>query len=106
MNYLEIFQEANIEAQSQTFEKDGRNVMIYPCGFAWIYFPGGKRNPIGKEYSKLGLASYDDYRKQYHIWISGEYNQSMIHKETHAQILAKLLTEKLGTEVRWNSRID
>ena len=105
MDIKQIFEEANIEAKSKTFEKEGRNVMIYPCGFAWIYFSGGKKNLMGKEFEKLGLASYDDYRKSYYIWIR-DYNQSMTHKETHAQILAELLTEKLNTEVRYSSRID
>ena len=105
MNYREIFEEASLEAQSETFEVEGRDIMIYPCGFAWISFAGGKKDPIGKEFQKLDLAYYDDYRKRYIIQIY-EYNQSMNHKETHARLLAKILSEKLNVEIGYGSRID
>jgi hypothetical protein len=105
MDLKRIFEEANIETRLKTFEKEGRDVMIYPCGFAWIYFPGGKRNPIGKKLKKLGIVSYDSYRRSYQYWIH-DYNQSMNHKERHAQVLSEILSKKLNTIVGYSSRID
>jgi hypothetical protein len=49
--------------------------------------------------------TYDDYRKCYYLWI-GKYNQSMIHKETHAKHMAKILTELIGVNFSYGSRMD
>lgn len=105
MDYEEILLQAEIKAEAETFEMCGRDVMIYPCGMAWVYLPG-KKNPLGKILEKLGLVNYEDYRKQYYISVSGRYNQSLTHKEYHAEILAKILTEKFDTPFYYSSRID
>jgi len=108
MNYKDIFRQANNSAEVLTFSEIGNDVMIYPCGFAWVYLRNGikgKRNPLGKELESLGLLSYDNYKKQYYYWIGG-YNQSMFHKEAHAKHMANILTEKLGVKFDYGSRMD
>jgi hypothetical protein len=108
MNYKDIFNQANIDAKALTLAECGDNIMIYPCGFAWISLRNGikgKRNPLGKELEADGLLSYDDYRKCYYYWV-GDYNQSMTHKEAHAKYMAEILTEKLGVNFEYDSRMD
>ena len=106
MNYKEILEKANKAAKESTFIIEGEDVMIYPCGFANVYFEKGKRNPVGKAMFEQELVDWDDYRKCYYIWISEEYNQSYNHKRRHADILAKILTEKLGVPVYSTGRLD
>jgi hypothetical protein len=108
MNYTEIFNEANKIARSFTIEGLGDNVMVYPCGFAHIYLNNGirgKNNPLGKELQQLGLLQYDAYFKHYYVYIN-DYNQSLIHKYTHARYLAITLSEKLGVLFSYDSKID
>ena len=108
MNYKGIFQQADDDAEVLTLLECGENVMIYPCGFAWITLRNGikgKRNPLGKELQSLGLMDYDDYKKCYYHWI-GKYNQSMEHKEAHAKHMAEILTELIGVNFSYGSRMD
>lgn len=108
MNYKDIFKEASEAAQVLTFEEVGTDVMIYPCGFAWIYLKNGikgKRNPLGIELESLGLLDYDPFKKWYYYWV-GDYNQSMLHKEAHAEHMARILSEKIGVEFGSGSRMD
>lgn len=108
MDYKEIFRKANDSAQILAMAEQGDDIMIYPCGFAWIILKNGikgKRNPLGKELEKLGLMSYDDYKKCYYYWIGG-YNQSMYHKESHAKFMAEALTEMIGENFEYGSRMD
>ena len=108
MNYVGIFQQADDDAEVFTLLECGENVMVGACGFAWITLRNGikgKRNPLGKELQSLGLMDYDDYKKCYYRWIS-KYNQSIDHKETHAKHMSEILTEKLGVNFSYGSRMD
>jgi len=108
MNYKAIFQMADDDAEVLTLLECGNDVMIYPCGFAWVTLRNGikgKRNPLGKELERLGIMSYDDYKKCYYLWI-GKYNQSMNHKEAHAKYMAEILKEKIGVDFGYGSRMD
>jgi len=108
MNYKEIFNQANNAAEVLTLAELGNNVMIGPCGFAWIMLKNGikgKRNPLGKELEALGLLEYDNYRKHYYLWI-GQYNQSMYHKEVHAKNMAEILTTHIGQKFDYDSKMD
>ena len=108
MSYKDIFNQANNAAEVLTLAELGNDVMIYPCGFASVFLKNGikgKRNPLGKELMALGLFSYDDYRKHYYYWVGG-YNQSMLHKEAHAKHMAEILSEKMGVQFGYNSRMD
>ena len=108
MNYKAIFQQANNDAEVLALVEMGNDIMIYPCGFAWVYLRNGikgKRNPLGKELEALGLFSYDDYKKHYYYWVGG-YNQSMLHKEAHAKHMAEILSEKMGVQFDYDSRMD
>ena len=103
-----IFKLADNSAEIQTFLECGENVMIYPCGFAWVTLNNGirgKRNPLGKELKALGLMDYDEYRKCYYLWIT-KYNQSLQHKEAHAKYMAEILTDKIGVNFDYGSKFD
>jgi len=103
-NLKEIFQKAQLKAKEFTFEKMGENVMIYPCGFAWIFIKG-KKSYLGKEFERNGIMKWDDYKKQYYYWV-GDYNQSALHKEAHAQKLSEILSEELGEKIEFGSKLD
>ena len=108
MNYKDIFKKANDVAMDLTYTQCGENVMIYPCGFAYVYLSNGikgKRNPTGKALEALGLLKYDDYRKHYYcsVW---DYNQSVTHKEAHAMFMSLALTELIGEKFEYYSRLD
>jgi len=108
MDYKRIFEKANAASELLTLLECGNDVMIYPCGFAWIMLKNGikgKRNPLGKELEALGLLQYDDYRKHYYLWI-GQYNQSMTHKEAHAKNMAEILTSQLDVKFGYDSKMD
>jgi hypothetical protein len=108
MNYTEIFKQANNAAEVLTLAECGNDIMIYPCGFAWVFLRNGikgKKNPLGQELQSAGILSYDDYRKHYYYWVGG-YNQSASHKEVHAKHLAEILTEKLGVKFDYDSKLD
>jgi hypothetical protein len=106
MGYIkDIFDEAQEEARKHAYEIAGKDVMIYPCGFAWVELKVRKNSKIGKEMEKEGIMDWDDYRKCYKYWV-GEYNQSMEHKEAHAEMLATLLSEQLFEHFTYDSRMD
>ena len=86
----------------------GNDVMIFPCGFTSIILNNGikgKRNPLGKELEAAGLFDYSDYHKHYYHWV-GRFNQSVTHKECFAEHMAKILTEKIGVNFNYNSKLD
>lgn len=43
-HFEKFFKEINKSAEKITFKQIGKNVMIYPCGFAWIYFEKKSEN--------------------------------------------------------------
>lgn len=106
MGYIkEIFDEAQIEAQRHTLETVGEDVMIYPCGFAWVELKCRKNSKIGKELESEEIFKWDDYLKVYKYWV-GDYNQSIQHKEVHAEKLAEILSRELFVDFKMNSRMD
>jgi hypothetical protein len=108
MDYKEIFKKANDAAQVLAMAECGSDVMIYPCGFGWVYLNNGikgKRNPLGKQLENAGLFTYDPFKRVYYYWVGG-YNQSMLHKEAHAKYMAQILTEKIGEKFEFGSRMD
>ena len=101
---LDIFKSAQVEARQYAFKTIGKDVMIYPCGFAWVYVKLRKNNPFGKQLESIGFQ-WDVFRKHYCYWV-GEYNQSCSHKEAHAEKLAELLTKEFGMKFYHSSRLD
>lgn len=101
----EIFEIANLQAQAQTYANLGSNVMVYPCGFAWVYLKVRKNDKLGKQLEQAKIMSWDSYRKYYMYWV-GDYNQSAKHKEYHATKLAELLSIELGQKIGYDSRLD
>ena len=99
------FEKAKAEAKEYTFKTTGENIMIYPCGFAWVYLKVRKNDVFGTSLSKLGLMDWDNYSKCYKYWV-GDFNQSMSHKEVFAEKFAELLTKEFGLEFRYSSRMD
>ena len=104
-DYKAIFNTANEIAREHAYESQGEDVMIFPCGFAWVTLKVRKNDRLGKELEELGLMQWDDYRKCYYIWI-GEYNQSMFHKEAHAEAMAKILNVRIEPSFSYGSRMD
>ena len=106
MSYVkEIYEEADQKAREHTLKEVGEDVMIFPCGFAWVELKVQKRDKLGKELEKEDLMKWDDYRKCYRNWI-GDYNQSMNHKEEHAMKMAEILSEEFQVKFTFNSRMD
>ena len=104
-DYKPIFDTANEIAREHAYESQGDDVMIYPCGFAWVKLKVKKNDPTGKELERQGLMDWDPVAKHYYIWI-GEYNQSMLHKEAHAEAMAKILNDRIHENFGWGSRMD
>jgi len=106
MGYVkDIFDKAQEEARKYSLETVGKDVMIYPCGFAWVELKVRKNSKIGKEVEAEGIMDWDDYRKCYKYWVGG-YNQSVQHKEAHAEKLAEILSNELFAPFEANSRLD
>jgi hypothetical protein len=106
MGYIkDIFDKAQIEARKYALEAEGDNIMVYPCGFAWVELKCRKNSKIGKELEKEGIMDWDDYEKRYKYWI-GDYNQSMLHKAAHGKKLAEILSSELFAEFEMKSRMD
>lgn len=105
MNYAEIYKEATEQGRLAAFLKAGENIMIFPCGFAWVRI--SQKTPNSKAFVnwlkennigfKFPLGGYD-------IWIS-DYNQSMFHKEVHAEVMAAYL-RSVGIDATAGSKID
>ena len=102
---VQAFDKAKGEATAFTFKTAGENVMIYPCGFAWVYLKVRKNDAFGKKLESLGLMDWDNYSKHFKYWV-GFFNQSMTHKEVFAEKLAELLTEEFGIQFGSGSRMD
>ena len=120
MNYaVKVLEELDARAEKVAYVKAGEDIMIYPCGNAWVSF-GRKANHKNKNHltakevfgnallgQKLekGHLSVDPLKNiiKYHTY---KYNQSLLHKEAHMEELAKLLTNEFGEEFNSNSRID
>lgn len=115
--FTELLNEFNKKATAFAIGAEGEDIMIYPCGFAWITL-GRKRNQknknslsakemLGNDMLEAGVAGchFDPATKSIKYFIQG-YNQSCLHKEAHAEKLAKLLSEELGEEITWSSRLD
>lgn len=106
MGYIkDIFDEAQKEAQKYAIETAGDNVMVYPCGFAWVELKCRKNSKIGKQLESEGIMDWEPYRKVYKYWV-GDYNQSMMHKLAHAEKLAEILSEELFVNFEADSRMD
>lgn len=106
MSYLkDAFEKAVAEAKEYTFKTAGENVMIYPCGFAWVYLKVRKNDAFGKKLEAEGLMDWDFYPKNFKYWVS-DFNQSMTHKEVFAEKLAELLTKEFGIHFGFDSRMD
>ena len=84
---------ANGLASEHAIKTAGENVMIYPCGFAWVQV-----KPANSKFAKWLVendhARKDSYEGGVKIWI-GQYNQSVSHKEAHAEKLAEILKKEI-----------
>ncbi len=103
--YKSIFKTAEEIATEHAYESQGEDVMIYPCGFAWVYLNVRKNDKLGKALEKEDLMSWNPHYKHYYYWV-GDYNQSMLHKEAHAKALASVLTDKFDVEFGHGCRMD
>lgn len=101
----EAFEIANLQAQAHTYISVGKDVMIYPCGFAWVYLKVKKNDKLGKLLEAAGVMEWDNYPKHYYYWV-GDYNQSALHKETHAEKLAELLSIEFEQTFKYGSKLD
>lgn len=101
----EVFENATKAAREHAYKKVGDNVMIYPCGFAWVELKVKKNNKLGKELEKEEMMMWDPISKSYKHWVA-EYNQSMLHKEAHAEKMAQILFEELFELFEAKSRLD
>lgn len=105
-NFAEIFKLADEEGNLAAFEQHGENLMIYPCGFAWIDLP--KKSSFvawlkTTDHGKKLIPSFT--RKKYmEMWIH-KFNQSMLHKQAYAERFVEVLRE-YGIEAIVNSKID
>ena len=99
------FEKAKVEARDFTFKTAGENVMIYPCGFAWVTYKARKNDVFGSILKDRGLMDWDPYEKRFKYWV-GEFNQSMSHKEVFAEKFAELLTTVFGVTFSYGSRMD
>lgn len=101
----DAFNLANFQAQAYTYMTRGKNVMIYPCGFAWVYLKVKKNDKFGQQLKDAGIMHWDNFNKHYLYWV-GDYNQSMTHKEAHAMKLAELLSIEFGQKFDYDSKMD
>ncbi len=105
MNYEEIYKESQKLGRLSALVHAGENVMIFPCGFAWVKI--SQKDPISKGFvnwlkeNNIGSKSLSG---GYEIWIH-DHNQSMLHKEYHAIEMAKYL-QRQGIDAIGRSRID
>jgi len=104
-NIKDVFEKARIEARKYAFQTAGEDIMIYPCGFAWVYLKVRKNDVFGKQLEALELMDWDNYAKHYKYWV-GDFNQSMSHKEVFAEKFSELLTKEFGKDFHFNSRWD
>jgi hypothetical protein len=106
MSYLtDLFKEGNEIAHNFAIENEGKNNMIFPCGFAWIELQVKKSDKLGKQLGEEGLMKWDPYKKAYTSWVH-DHNQSMLHKASHAKALAKFLSKELFVAFTYRSNID
>jgi len=101
MNFQEIYNEAMKQGREYAIKTEGENLMIYPCGFAWVVFD--TRSSFGKWLKENNIGS-KGYPSGWHIWIGG-YNQSMSHKEAHA-IAMTIYLQQQGIKCSAHSRLD
>ena len=100
-----VFEDAKAEATNYAMETVGPDIMIYPCGFAWVTYKARKNDAFGLILKERGLMDWDPYQKRFKYWV-GEFNQSMSHKEVFAEKLAELLTKEFGAQFSYGSRMD
>ena len=106
MTYLkDLFEEGNEIAHNHAIKKEGQNIMIFPCGFAWVELHVKKSDKLGKQLEEEVLMGWDPYRKSYRTWVH-DHNQSMVHKVSHAEKLAEFLTNELFVSFTFGSNID
>jgi hypothetical protein len=101
--FEKIWDEANEKAKIKAFENAGTDIMIYPCGFAWVNV-----KPVNCDFAKWLVenkhASKDIFYGGVSIWV-GDYNQSMLHKYEHAKELEKQFNA-VGFNTTAMSRLD
>ena len=105
MDIKTIFEKCKIEATKYALDTVGENIMIYPCGFAWVYLKVRKNDRFGKSLEAAGVMDWDNYAKHYKYWV-GDFNQSVSHKEVFAGKMAGLLTKEFDVHFGYNSRWD
>lgn len=102
-NFDSLYQEARQEAAAYAYSTAGENVMIYPCGFAWVNIKPAN-GAFAKWLLQKGHARKDSYLGGVTIWV-GEFNQSMDHKSAFAYKLASILSEN-GIKAVADERMD
>jgi hypothetical protein len=98
-----LYREARQKAAGHTLATNGKDTMVYPCGFAWVNIKPGY-SAFAKWLVKNEYARKDSYYGGVTIWV-GEFDQSMYHKETFAERLAEIFREN-GIKAYANSRMD
>jgi hypothetical protein len=105
MDYAYIYKEANKIGKLSAKVNAGDDIMIFPCGFAWVKI--SQKDEISKGFvswlkeNNIGSKSLGG---GYEIWIH-DHNQSMLHKEHHAIEMAEYLRRQ-GINAISGSRID
>lgn len=97
MDYENLYQDLCCKANAYAIKEHGEDIMIYPYGFAAIYFKRdgkvlSKNHPFVRWAVEQNIAKYDVFRKSYCIWV-GHFNQSMLHKSAFANEFVRLLGE-------------
>ena len=100
-----IFEKFNSIAKDHALHVYGNDIMIYPCGLAWIYLEVPQTDSLGKMLEEEGLLSWDSFSRSYRHWIN-EHNQSYLHKFEHANKLAQLLTAEFKMPFKFMARLD
>lgn len=102
-NFETMYTRACSIANAHAYAEAGNDIMIYPCGFAWVDIrPKNCKFATWLQVNKH--ASIDPVKKTMKIWI-GHFNQSVLHKEAYAEKLTELLKAE-GIDASAGSRLD
>ena len=73
-DFQKIYDDAVKEATYYAYKNEGQNLMIFPCGFAWVNVKPGT-SKFAKWLKEKELASKDSFKGGVTIWV-GDFNQS------------------------------
>lgn len=103
MNEYEMIWQKAEEAGKKAANALNKDIMSYPCGFAWV-----RVKPANSTFAKWlvsnNYAMKDSYQGGVLIWVY-DYNQSADHKEAHACAMANVF-EEFGIKCSAGSRLD